>query len=100
MFATGDYVVTWDDDDIFLPHFMQQAMDRMNETKLPSFKPAMSFFYSGGNLRLVANTLEASVVASAQKVREYGYLLESLSRSVHDSQPDNFSTFTCHEFLS
>ena len=77
MFADGDYVITYDDDDIFLPHFMQQAMDRMNETKLPSFKPAMSFFYSGGNLRLVANTLEASVVASAQKVREYGYLLET-----------------------
>ena len=77
MFATGDYVVTWDDDDIFLPHFMQQAMNRMNETKLPSFKPAKSFFYSGNNLRLVQNTLEASVVASAQKVREYGYLLET-----------------------
>jgi glycosyltransferase involved in cell wall biosynthesis len=75
--ASGDYVVTWDDDDIFLPHFMHQAMDRMNETKLPSFKPAMSFFYSGNNLRLVQNTLEASVVASAEKVKEYGYLLET-----------------------
>ena len=77
MFADGDYVVTWDDDDIFLPHFMQQAIDRMNETKLPSFKPAMSFFYSGNNLRLVQNTLEASIVASINKVREYGYLLET-----------------------
>lgn len=77
MFADGDYVVTWDDDDIFLPHFMQQAIDRMNETKLPSFKPAMSFFYSGNNLRLVQNTLEASIVASIDKVREYGYLLET-----------------------
>jgi glycosyltransferase involved in cell wall biosynthesis len=77
MFANGDYVVTWDDDDIFLPHFMQQAIDRMNETKLPSFKPAMSFFYSGNNLRLVQNTLEASIVASIDKVREYGYLLET-----------------------
>lgn len=74
--ATGDYVVTWDDDDIFLPHFMQQAMDRMEETKLPSFKPEMSFFYSG-TLRLVMNTLEASVVARMDKVREYGYLLET-----------------------
>ena len=77
MFADGDYVITYDDDDIFLPHFMQQAIDRMNETKLPSFKPAMSFFYSGGNLRLVQNTLEASIVASIEKVREYGYLLET-----------------------
>jgi len=74
--ATGDYVVTWDDDDIFLPHFMQQAIDRMAETGLPSFKPEMSFFYSG-TLRLVMNTLEASVVARMDKVREYGYLLET-----------------------
>ena len=74
--AKGDYVVTWDDDDIFLPHFMQQAMDRMEETKLPAFKPEMSFFYSG-SLRLVMNTLEASVVARMDKVREYGYLLET-----------------------
>lgn len=71
------YVVTWDDDDIFLPHFMQQAVDRMQETGLPSFKPEKSFFYSGNNLRLVKNTLEASVVASMKKVMEYGYLLET-----------------------
>lgn len=77
MFATGDYVVTWDDDDIFLPHFMSQAIKRMSETGMPSFKPKMSFFYSGNNLRLVKNTLEASVVASMDLVRKYGYLLET-----------------------
>ncbi len=73
----GGYIVTWDDDDIFLPWFMEQAVDRMQETGLPSFKPEMSFFYSGNNLRLVRNTLEASIVASIEKVREYGYLLET-----------------------
>jgi glycosyltransferase involved in cell wall biosynthesis len=77
MFATGDYVVTWDDDDIFLPHFMSQAINRMAQTGLPSFKPEKSFFYSGDNLRLVMNTLEASVVASIDLVRKYGYLLET-----------------------
>lgn len=75
-FATGDYVVTWDDDDVFMPWFMQQAIDRMKQTGLPSFKPEMSFFYSG-HLRLVRNTLEASVVADMKKVQEYGYLLET-----------------------
>lgn len=75
--ATGDYVVTWDDDDIFLPWFMQQAVDRMEQTGMPSFKPEQSFFYSGNNLRLVRNTLEASIVADISKVREYGYLLET-----------------------
>ena len=76
-FATGDYVVTWDDDDVFLPHFMQQAIDGMERTSLPFFKPEQSFFYSGNNLRLVMNTLEASVVGDINKVREYGYLLET-----------------------
>ena len=76
-FYDKSYVVTWDDDDIFLPHFMQQAVDRMQQTGLPSFKPEKSFFYSGNNLRLVKNTLEASVVASYKKVEEYGYLLET-----------------------
>lgn len=75
--ATGDYVVTWDDDDIFLPWFMTQAIDRMKETGLPSFKPEKSFFYASNNLRLVMNTLEASIVADIKKVREYGYLLET-----------------------
>lgn len=73
----GGYIVTWDDDDIFLPWFMEQAVDRMETTGLPSFKPEKSFFYSGNWLRLVKNTLEASVVASIEKVREYGYLLET-----------------------
>ena len=77
IFASGDYVVTWDDDDIFLPHFMEQGIDRMQETGLPFFKPEQSFFYSGNNLRLVMNTLEASVIGDRMKVSEYGYLLET-----------------------
>jgi glycosyltransferase involved in cell wall biosynthesis len=77
VFAGGEYVITWDDDDIYLPHLMEQAMDRIGDTGLPSFKPAKSFFYSGNDLRLVQNTMEASVVASTSKVREYGYLLET-----------------------
>lgn len=76
-FAEGDYVCTYDDDDIFLPHFMEQAVDRMEQTGLPFFKPEQSFFYAGNNLRLVMNTLEASVVGDINKVREYGYLLET-----------------------
>lgn len=76
-FYRNGLVVTWDDDDIYLPHFMEQAVDRMQETGLPSFKPAQSFFYSGNNLRLVKNTMEASVVASMSKVKEYGYRLET-----------------------
>jgi glycosyltransferase involved in cell wall biosynthesis len=77
MFAKGDYVVTYDDDDIYMPYFMEQGINRMKETGLASFKPEKSFFYSGGNLCLVKNTLEASVIADINKIREYGYLLET-----------------------
>ena len=76
-YATGDYVVTYDDDDIFMPFFLEQGINRMKQTGLASFKPEKSFFYSGGNLCLVKNTLEASVIADINKVREYGYLLET-----------------------
>jgi glycosyltransferase involved in cell wall biosynthesis len=75
--ATGDYTITWDDDDIFLPYFIRQGIDRIIETGLPSFKPEQSFFYSGDSLRLVKNTLEASIVVDIKKVRDYGYLLET-----------------------
>ena len=52
-------------------------INRIQETGLPSFKPEMSFFYSGNHLRLVRNTLEASIIADIRKIREYGYLLHS-----------------------
>lgn len=74
--ATGDYFVTWDDDDIFMPYFLRQAIDRMSETKLPSFKPKMSFF-KGSSLVLCMNTLEASVVSDINLIRKYGFLLET-----------------------
>jgi hypothetical protein len=56
---------------------MQQGIDRINETQIPFFKPEKSFFYSGDNLRLVKNTLEASLVCSMDKIKEYGFLLET-----------------------
>ena len=75
--ATGHYHVTWDDDDVFLPFFMRQGIDKILASGLPSYKPEKSFFYSGDHLRLVKNTLEASVIADINKVREYGFLLET-----------------------
>lgn len=73
--ATGDYYVCFDDDDVHLPWFMQQGIDRMQQTGKPFFKPEKSFFYSNNELRLVMNTMEASVIGSMKKIREYGYLM-------------------------
>lgn len=75
--ADGDYTITYDDDDVFMPWFMQQGMDRIQATGRPFFKPAMSMFYASDGVRLVRNTMEASVIGCIKKVREYGYLLET-----------------------
>jgi len=75
--AKGDYYICFDDDDVHLPWFMEQGIDRIIETGKPFFKPERSFFYSGGNLRLTKNTLEASVLCDMAKTREYGFLLET-----------------------
>jgi glycosyltransferase involved in cell wall biosynthesis len=75
--ARGKYVVTWDDDDIFLPWFISQAIERMKITGMPSFKPEYSFFHAGDRLTPVMNTMEASVVADIELIRKYGYLKET-----------------------
>jgi glycosyltransferase involved in cell wall biosynthesis len=81
-FAGGDYTCCFDDDDIFLPHYIQQGINRVQETGLPFFKPELSFFYCGNVLQLVRNTMEASVCCDINKVREYGYLLETGSEGL------------------
>jgi len=80
--ATGDYYICWDDDDVYLPYFMRQGIDMMQKSGLPTFKPAKSFFYSGDSLRLVKNTLEASVISDINKIREHGFLLETGSEGL------------------
>jgi len=80
--ATGDYYICWDDDDVYLPYFMRQGIDMMQKSLLPTFKPAKSFFYSGDSLRLVQNTLEASVISDINKIREHGFLLETGSEGL------------------
>ena len=81
-FAGGDYTCCWDDDDIFMPHYIQQGIDRVQETGLPFFKPEKSFFYCADKLELAKNTMEASVCCDIKKVREYGYRLETGSEGL------------------
>ena len=78
-FITDEFCYVWhaDDDDIYLPHYIRQGVERMKETGLPFFKPMESFFYCGDNLRLVKNTMEASVLCDINKLREYGYALNT-----------------------
>jgi glycosyltransferase involved in cell wall biosynthesis len=68
--ATGEYYITWDDDDIFLPWNIQQCYDGLERTKLKAWKPDKSFAWLGGkdSPEITGNYLEASVMLYSNEV--------------------------------
>jgi len=71
--ATGDYFMLADDDDIYLPWHIQQAVDGIEELGTDAWKPEQSFFATPDRLILVMNTLEASVIVKMNRMREIGF---------------------------
>lgn len=71
--ATGDYFMLADDDDIYLPWHIQQAIDKIEEVRKDAWKPEMSFFATRHKLELVENTMEASVIVKMHRIRELGF---------------------------
>ena len=71
--ATGDYFMLADDDDIYLPWHLQQAVDGIETNGKDAWKPKMSFFASQQEVKIVMNTLEASVIVKMDRIREIGF---------------------------
>lgn len=71
--ATGDYFMLADDDDIYLPWHIQQAVDGIISNGLDAWKPEKSFFANKEGIYLVKNTLEASVIVKMNRIREIGF---------------------------
>lgn len=71
--TTGDYFMLADDDDIYLPWHMQQAVDKIQEVQLDAWKPHKSFFATQHKLQLVQNTMEASVIVRMPRIRQIGF---------------------------
>jgi len=71
-FALGDYVRTWDDDDLYLPWAIRQGVECIGEYS--GFKPKYSWssrknkFYT-----LDENVFEASWTVKAEVAKKYGY---------------------------
>jgi hypothetical protein len=74
--ATGEYFMLADDDDIYLPWHIQQAVDKINEVGTDAWKPEKSFFATRTKLELVKNTLEASVIVKMNRIREIGFRMD------------------------
>jgi hypothetical protein len=71
--ATGDYFMLADDDDIYLPWHMQQAVEGLIEIGKDAWKPRCSLFAQPHRIILVQNTLEASVIVKMQRIRQIGF---------------------------
>jgi hypothetical protein len=71
--ATGDYFMLADDDDIYLPWHMQQAVDGIESNGKDAWKPAASFFSAPDRVEMCQNTLEASVIVKMNRIREIGF---------------------------
>jgi hypothetical protein len=71
--ATGDYFMLADDDDIYLPWHLQQAVEGIEEIGRDAWKPRMSFFATYDKTMVVSNTMEASVIVKMNRIREIGF---------------------------
>jgi len=71
--ASGDYFMLADDDDIYLPWHIEQAVDGIIENGKDAWKPQKSFFAAPGRIELCQNTLEASVIVKMDRIREIGF---------------------------
>ena len=71
--ATGDYFMLADDDDIYLPYHIQQAVDGIETNGKDAWKPQKSLFATQQKIEFCQNTLEASVIVKMDRIREIGF---------------------------
>jgi len=74
--ATGDYFMLADDDDIYLPWHLEQAVDGIEANGKDAWKPERSFFATPEKLELVMNTMEASVIVKMDRIRDIGFRVD------------------------
>jgi hypothetical protein len=71
--TTGEYFMLADDDDIYLPYHIQQAVDGIIDNGRDAWKPQKSLFATGDRLEFCQNTLEASVIVKMNRIKEIGF---------------------------
>jgi hypothetical protein len=71
--ASGDYFMLADDDDIYLPYHLEQAVKGIESNGMDAWKPEKSLFATREEIKLVQNTLEASVIVKMNRIREIGF---------------------------
>lgn len=73
--ADGELFVCWDDDDLFLPHHLEQSVKAWKAAGTMAWKPQKSFFSTDGgkSFKFAQNSMEASIISCISFVREFGF---------------------------
>jgi len=71
--ASGEYFMLADDDDVYLPWHIRQAVEKIVEVGKDAWKPKISMFANQNDVELVQNTMEASVIVKMDRIREIGF---------------------------
>ena len=71
--ASGEYFMLADDDDVYLPWHIRQAVDKVREVGKDAWKPKASLFANPNKVEIAQNTMEASVIAKMNRIREIGF---------------------------
>jgi len=71
--TNGYYFMLFDDDDIFLPYYVEQAVDGIEELGTDAWKPQKSFFATKENIMLAQNTMESSCIVKMDRIKEIGF---------------------------
>lgn len=70
--ATGDFIRTWDDDDLYMPWTLSQGIENIKDS--PAWKPTKSWFWAQDKEpELVSNSMEASIIVKTDIAKRYGY---------------------------
>jgi glycosyltransferase involved in cell wall biosynthesis len=83
-YASGDIFCLFDDDDIYLPYHISQGVQKLLECGKEAWKPKRSLHSLNDGLTFdyCENTLEASVFAKMDSIREFGFLPETGSENL------------------
>lgn len=74
--AEGDLYACWDDDDLFLPWHLSQAVSRYLQADKVAWKPNVSYWSPDGGHSfqgLMGNSMEASFVVSMNHMKKYAF---------------------------
>lgn len=70
--ADGDFVRTWDDDDLYMPWTLSQGIENIGSSA--AWKPQKSWFWAEGrNPELSENAFEASMIVRMDVAKKYRY---------------------------